>query len=145
MSSSLQFHVLWHTRIPCASLSPWVCSKSRPLSWLSIHLILCCTLLLLPSFFPNIRVFSRESALPIRADQSTGASPSASVLPMNIQGSFPLGLTGLISLLSRDSQESSPAPQLKSINSLALSFLYGPTLTPIHSYWKNHNFDYRPV
>ena len=41
----------------------------------------------------------------------------------------------------RDSQESSPKPQFKSINSSALSFLYGPTLTSIHDYWKNHNFD----
>ena len=41
----------------------------------------------------------------------------------------------------RDSQESSPTPQFKSINSSALSFLYGPTLTSIHDYWKNHSFD----
>ena len=62
--------------------------------------------------------------------QNTGASASASVLPMNIQDWFPLGLTGLISLSPKDSQESSPTPQFKSINSSALSFLYGPTLTP---------------
>ena len=43
---------------------------------------------------------------------------------------------------SRDSQESSPVPQLESINSLVLSLLYGPTLTSIHDYWKNHSFDY---
>ena len=73
--------------------------------------------------------------------QSTGASTSASVLPMNIQGLFPLGLTSLISLL-RDSQASSPAPQFESINSFVLSLLYGLTLTPIHDYWKNHSFDY---
>ena len=42
----------------------------------------------------------------------------------------------------RDSQESSPTPQFESINSLALSLLYGPTLTSIHDYWKNHSFDY---
>ena len=41
-----------------------------------------------------------------------------------------------------DSQESSPASQFNSINFLALSFLYGPTLTSIHDYWKNHGFDY---
>ena len=41
-----------------------------------------------------------------------------------------------------DSQESSPTPQFKSINSSALSLLYGPTLTSIHDYWKNHSFDY---
>ena len=70
--------------------------------------------------------------------QSIGASASVSILPMNIQGGFPLGLTGWISLQSRDSQESSPTPQFNSINSSALSFLYGPTLTSIHDHWKNH-------
>ena len=69
-----------------------------------------------------------------------GIVTSASVLPMNIQGLFLLGWTGLISL--RDSQESSLAPQFKGINSLALSLLYGPTLTSIHDRWKNHSFDY---
>ena len=67
---------------------------------------------------------------------------SASVLPMNIQGWFPLGLTGLISLQSRDSQESSPAPQLETINSWALGLLYGPTLRSVHNYGKNHSFAY---
>ena len=62
----------------------------------SNHFILCHPLLLLPSVFPSIRVFSNESTLCI----SIGAS--ASVPPMNIQGWFPLGLTGLISLLSKE-------------------------------------------
>ena len=61
--------------------------------------------------------------------QSVGTSASGSVLPMNIQGWFPLGWTGLISLQSKDSQESSPAPQFKSINSLVLTLLYGPVTT----------------
>ena len=61
--------------------------------------------------------------------QSIGAS--ASVLPMNIQDWFPLGLTGLISCGPRDSLESSPTPQFKSINSLVLSFLYSPTLASL--------------
>ena len=72
--------------------------------------------------------------------QSTGASASASVLPMNIQD--PLGLTVWSPCCPRDSQESSPAPQFKCINSLALSFLYGPTLTSIHDYWKDYSLDY---
>ena len=66
---------------------------------LSNHLILCRPLLL-PSIFPSIRFFSNEQLF-ASGDQSTGASASASVLPMNIQGWFPLGLTGLISLLSK--------------------------------------------
>ena len=66
---------------------------------------------------------------------------STSVLPVNIQDWFPLGWTGWISFSPRDSQESSPTPQLKSINSSALSFLYSPTFTSIHDYWKNHSLD----
>ena len=72
--------------------------------------------------------------------QSNRVSTSASVSPMNIQNWFPLEWTGWISL-QRDSQESSPTPQFKSINSLALSFLYSPTLTSIRDYWKNHSFE----
>ena len=72
--------------------------------------------------------------------QSTGTS--ASVLPMNTESWFSLRWAGLISLLPRDSQESSPAPHFGGINSLALSLVYGPALTFVHGYWKNHSFDY---
>ena len=64
------------------------------------------------------------------------ASASSSVLPMNIQGLFSLGLTGLISLLSKGLSRSSPALHLEISNSLALSLLYGPALTSAHDYWK---------
>ena len=74
----------------------------------SNHLILCHPVLLLPSIFPSIRVFPVSQSL-ASGGQSTGVSPSASVLPMNIQGWFPLGLNGLISLQSRNS----PKPQFK--------------------------------
>ena len=66
----------------------------------SNHLILCCPLLLLPSVFPSIRVFSNESVLLIRC-QCIGVSALASVLPKNIQDLFSLGLTGWISLQSK--------------------------------------------
>ena len=69
-----------------------------------------------------------------------GALASAPVLPVNIQGWFPLGLTGLISLLSKGPQQSSPAPKFESINSSAFSLLYGPTLTSIYNYWKSLSF-----
>ena len=101
----------------------------------SNHLILCCHLLLLPSIFSSVRVFSNESGLCIRWPKYWNFSlPSA--FPVNIQDRFPLGWTGWIS------QESSPTPQFKNINSLVLSFLYTPTLTSIHDYWRNHSFDY---
>ena len=73
--------------------------------------------------------------------QSIGISAQASVLPMNTQDWFPLQLTGLISLQSKGPRRSSPTPQFKSISSSALSFVYSPTLTSIHDYWKNHSFD----
>ena len=73
--------------------------------------------------------------------QSTGVSASASVLPKNIQDWFPLQLTGWSSCSPKGSQKSSATPQFKSISSLALSFLYGPSLTSIHDYWKNHTFN----
>ena len=66
----------------------------------SNHLILCCHLLLLFSIIPSIRVFSNELGLCIRWPKYWSVSFSASVLPKNIQGWLPLGLTGLISLLS---------------------------------------------
>ena len=74
--------------------------------------------------------------------QSIGVSASASVLPMNIQDWVPLGWMVGSPCNSRDSQESSPTPQFKSINSSALSLLYGLTLTSVHDYWKNHSTEY---
>ena len=75
--------------------------------------------------------------------QSIGASASASVLPMNIQGWFPLRLTSLTSMQSKGlSRVLSSTTQFESINSLAFSLLYGPTITAIHDYWKKHTIDY---
>ena len=68
-------------------------------------------------------------------------SASASVLPVSIQDWFPLGWTVGSPCSPRGSQESFPTPQFKSINSLALDFLYNPTLTSICDNWKNHSLD----
>ena len=104
MSDSLWPCELQQARLLCPSLSV----SLRLLKLMSIesvtpsnHLILCHPLLLLPSIFPSIRVISNESTLFPSGGQSIGVSPSASVLPMNIQDWFPLGLTGFISLLSK--------------------------------------------
>ena len=107
---------------------------------LSNHLILGVTPFLCLQSFPASGSFPMNQFFPSGC-QSIGTSVSASVLPMNIQDWFPLGGTGLVSLSSRDSQESSPTPQFESINSLALSLLYSPTLTSIHDFCKNHRFD----
>ena len=74
--------------------------------------------------------------------QNIRASTSSAVLTMNIQGWFPVGLAVWTPCGPKDSQESSPAPELKNISSLMFSLLYGPPLTSIHDYWKNHSFDY---
>ena len=107
---------------------------------LSNHLILCRPLLLLPSIFPSISVSSNESALCIRWPKY-GASALASVLPMNIQGWFPLGLTGLISLQSKGLSRVLSNTTVWKHQFLVLN-LYGPTLTSIHDYWRKHSFDY---
>ena len=106
----------------------------------SNHLILCHPLLLLPSIFPSIRVFSNESVLHIRW-HFIGASAIASVLPVNIQDWFPLGLTGLISLQSKrlSSIFSNTTVQMHQFSGAQL--FYSWTLTSIHDYWKNHSFD----
>ena len=102
----------------------------------SNHLLLCRPLLLLPSIFPSIGVFSNESALHIRWPKYW--SFSFNISPSNEHpGMIFLTMDWLD--LSRISQESSPTPQFKTISSSVLSFLYGATLTSIHDYWKNHS------
>ena len=105
------------------------------------HLILCRPLLLLPSVFPSIGVFSNASALHIRWPKYWSFSFSI-ILPMNIQGWFPLGLTGLISLLSKGLSKSLIQHHNLKASVLWHSLLYGSTLISIHDFWKNHNFDY---
>ena len=106
------------------------------------HLIQCQPLLLLHSIFTSIRVSSNESALHIMWlnywNFSFSISPSS-----EYSGLVSLRIDWLVwsACSPRDSQESSPTPQFKSINSSVLSFLYSPTLTSIHDYWKNHSFD----
>ena len=107
----------------------------------SNHLILCHLLLLPPSIFPSNRAFSNDSVLHIRWPKYW--SFRFNISPSNeYSGMISFRMDWLDLLSVRDSKESSPTPQFKSINSSALSFLYSPTLTSIHDYWKNHNFDY---
>ena len=105
----------------------------------SNHLNLCIPFSSLLQSFPASGSFPMSQFF-AKGGQSIGASALASVLPMNTQTHLlQYGLVGS-PCSPRDSQESSPTPQFKSINSSALSFLYGPTLTFIHDYWKNHSF-----
>ena len=100
----------------------------------SNHLILCRPLLLPPSIFPSIRVFSNDDG------QSIGVSASASVFPMNIQDWSPLGWTGWISLQSKGLSRVFSNTTVQKHQFFGTQ-LYSPTLTSIHDYWKNHSFD----
>ena len=146
MSDTLWLHRLWHTRLPGPSLSPWVCSNSCPLSWWchptissSVAPFSSC-----PQSFPALRTFQRSQFF-ASGGQSIGVSALASVLPMNIQGWFHLGLTGLISLVSK-----------------GLSWVFSSTTIQKHQffkdqpsswsnshiskdYWENHSLDYGPL
>ena len=142
ISDSLWPHGLQHTGLPCPSTNLRAYSNSCPLSpWChltispSVDPFSSC-----PQSFPASGSFSNESVLPIMWPKywsfSFNISPS-----VNTQDWFPLGLTGWISLQFKRSQESSPTPQFKSINSSVFSFLYSAILTSLHVYWKNQSFD----
>ena len=138
--NSLRPHGLQHARPSCPSPTPRVYSNSCRLSqWCHPAISSCCPLLLLPSIFPSIRVFSDELALRIRWTKYW--SFSFNLRPSNEHSgliSFRMDWLDLLAV-PRDSQESSPTSQLKSINSSAISFLYSPALTSIHDHWKNNH------
>ena len=142
MSDSLVPHESQHARPPCPSPTHGVHSDSRPLSqWCHsaisssvIPFSSCPQSLLASESFPMSQLFTWGG-------QSTGGSALASLLPKKSQGWSPSEWTGWISLQCKDSQESSPTPQFKSINSSVLSLLHSPALTSIHDYWENHSLD----
>ena len=141
MSDCLRPHGLQHARFPCPPLSPWVYSNSCPLIWWCHPTNSSCVTPSPPALnLSSIRVFSNELTL-----ASTGqsiwvsASASASVLPMNIQGWFPLGLR--FDLLAVQGTLKS-LPQNHNSKALVLGLLCGPTLTSVHDYWKNQSFDH---
>ena len=106
----------------------------------SNHLILCRPLLHLPLIFTNIRVFSNESVLRMRWSKDWNFSFSIS--PSNeYSGLISIRMDWLDLLAVQGTLKSLLQSQFKSINSSALSFVYSPTLTSIHDYWKNHSLD----
>ena len=117
--------------------------KLMSIEWVMIsnHLILCCPLLLSPSVFPSIRVFSSESVLCIRwlkylsfSFRISPCSEYSGLISFRMDSLHLLAVQGTLkSLLQYHSS--------KSINSWALSFLYSPTHPSRHDYWKNHSFD----
>ena len=144
--SRVLFFVTPWTVASQASLSitnSWSLLKLMSIKWvmLSNHLILCHPLLLPPSMFPSIRVFSNESVLRIRWPKywsfSFNISPSneySGLISSRIDWFDPLAVQGTLKRLL----------QYHTVQKHQLSwcFLYSPTLTSIHNYWKNHSFDY---
>ena len=134
MSNSLQPHGLQHTRPPCPSPTPGACSNSCPSSRYVIqpsH----------PLSSPSLPAFNLSQHQGL-FQWIISSHQVAKVLEFQFQHqSFQwTPRTDLVGspCSPRDSQESSPTPQFKRINSSALSFLYSPTHTFIHDYWKNH-------
>ena len=117
---------------------------STELMMTSYHLILCCRLLFLPSISPSIGSFPMSWFFTSRG-QRIGASNSASVLPMNFPGWFPLGLTGLISLLSKRLSRVFFSITVSQHQFYGVSLLYSLTLTSAHDYWKKHSFNHTEI
>ena len=141
VSDFLWPHGVQHTRPSCPSPTPRVYSNSRPLSrWCHRTISFSVVSFSCLQSFPASGSFQMGQFF-TSGGQSIGVSALASVLPMYIHDWFPLGWTGWISLQSNEFSRVSPTPQFKSFNSSVLSFLYNPTLTSIHDYWKNHSFD----
>ena len=106
----------------------------------SNHLILCCPFLLPPSIVSSIRVFTNESVLCITWPKYW--SFRFNINPSNeYPGLISFRIDWLDLIAVQETLKSPPTPQFKSINSSSLSFLYSPTLTSIHDYWKNHSLD----
>ena len=142
--SHVWLFAIWRIAARQASLSSklWVYSNSYPLSgW--------CHPAISSSVFPFsscTQSFPASGSFPISqfftsGGQNIGVSASASVLPMNIQDWFPLGWTGWISLLFMGLSRVFSNTTVQKHHFLVLSFLYSPTLTSIHDYWKNHSLD----
>ena len=142
VSDFLRPHESQHARTPCPSPTPGVHSESRPSSaWCHpaisssvVPFSSCPQSLPASESFPMSQLFTWGG-------QSTRVSALASFFQRNPRAD--LLQNGLVGspFSPRDSQESSPTPQIKSINSSALSLLHSPTLTTIHDYWKNHSLD----
>ena len=142
MSKFLQPYGLQHARFPCLSyLLEFVPIQSIDLMMSSTHFILCHPLLLLPSIFPSIRVFSNESALPVRWPKywsfSFSISPSneySGLISFRIDWFDLLAVQGTLkSLLQHYSLKASI---------LQCSTFFMVQLSPVYDYWKNHSFDY---
>ena len=146
-SSFILLHVVQSLSCVRFLVNPWTAAHKASLSltifWsllklISIelampsnHLILCCPILLLPLIFPSIRAFSNELALHI-GGQSIGAQ--------SFQWVFNIDWFDILAVLGTLKSPLQHFDEFKIINSLVLNPIYGPNLTSVHDYWKNHRF-----
>ena len=142
MFISLWPHGLQYARLICPSPTPKACPNSCLSSWWRHPTISFSAV----PFSSRLQSFPASGSFPMSqffasSGQSIGASASASVLPMNIQDRFPLGLTGLISLQSKGLSRVLFNTTVQKHQSSVLSFLYGWTFTSIHNYWEKQSFD----
>ena len=142
VSDSLWSHGPHHARLSCPLPTPGAYSNLCPSSRWSHPTILSSAV----PFSSLLQSFPASGSFPVSqffpsGDQSIGVLASASVLPINIQVWFPLGWTGWISLQSKGPLRVFSNTTVQKHSSSVLSFLYGPTLTSTHNYWKNHSFD----
>ena len=134
-------HELQHIRLPCPSPTPRACSNSCPSSpW--CHSTISSAVI--P--FSCLQSFQASGSSPVShffpsGGQSIGASASASVLPLNIQDWFPLGLTGWISLQSRGLSRVFCNTTAQKHQFFGTQLSLWPTLTSVHDNWENHSFD----
>ena len=141
ISDSLRPQGLWNIRLPCPSPAPRVYSNPCPLrQWChptissSVVPFSCHQSFPASGSFPTSQLFTSGG-------QSIGVSASTSVLPVNTQDWSPLGRTSCITLQSKGLSRVFSSSTVQKHHFFALSLLYGPTLTSIHDYWKNHSFD----
>ena len=141
MSDSLQPHGLQHSRLPCPSPTPRACSNSCLIELVmpSNHLILCHPLLLLPSVFPKIMVFSNESVLCIRWTKYL--SFTFSISPSNDYSGLISFRMDWLNLLAVQGTLKSLLQHHSSKALILRRSTFFPTLTSIHDHWKNHSLD----
>ena len=143
VSSSLWPHGLQHARLPCPSpTTPRVYSNSCPSSWWC-HPTISSSV---TPFSSHLQSFPASGSFPMSqvfalGGQNIGVSASTSVLPKNIQDWSHLGWTDWISLQSKGLSRVFPNTTVQKHQFLGARFLYSPTLTSIHDYWKNHSLD----
>ena len=144
LSDSLWPHLLQHSRPPCSSPTPGVDPNACPLSWW-FHLAISSSVVCFSSHLQSVPTSGslQISQLFASGVQSTGVSALASVLPINtneISALISFSMDWLDLLGVQGILKTSPTPQFKNIHSSVLRFLYSPTFTSIHDYWRNHSF-----